>query len=218
MTTPTSPQAVRENFDTGPLSWVMGEIREALTKSKTAIQEAATQDAEARSTTLRHAKTYLHQAHGALQIVDVDGVAMITETIEDLLDRLEAGQIALTTENAQAAANAQELEAVPFLQTPGQRYDFPHRLGEGRNRGKLRADVHLQPAQLEVVELRRPGIHAFDFLEGDTEFVFVGAGGDLGMRARVDVRIHADSHRGDLFQAPCHGVDAPQFGFALHVE
>jgi chemosensory pili system protein ChpA (sensor histidine kinase/response regulator) len=105
MTTQSSPP-VRENFDTGPLSWVMGEIREALTKSKTAIQDASTQDAEARSTTLRHAKSYLHQAHGALQIVDVDGVAIITETIEDLLDRLESGQVALTPETTQAISNS----------------------------------------------------------------------------------------------------------------
>jgi chemosensory pili system protein ChpA (sensor histidine kinase/response regulator) len=107
MTTPSSalPQGARDNFDTGPLSWVMGEIREALTRSKTALHEAVTQDAEARSTSLRHAKSYLHQAHGALQIVDVDGVAIITETIEDLLDRVESAQLALTEDLAQSIAN-----------------------------------------------------------------------------------------------------------------
>ena len=66
MTTPSSPvpHPDREHFDTGPLSWVIGEIREALTRSKVALGEALMQDAEARSTTLRHAKVYLHQAHG----------------------------------------------------------------------------------------------------------------------------------------------------------
>ncbi|HJV75539.1 MAG TPA: Hpt domain-containing protein [Noviherbaspirillum sp.] len=104
MTTPNSasPQGARDNFDTGPLSWVMGEIREALNRSKTAIQEAVTQDAEAQSTSMRHAKSYLHQAHGALQIVDVDGVAIITETVEDLLDRINAGQLAFTQDLAHA--------------------------------------------------------------------------------------------------------------------
>jgi chemosensory pili system protein ChpA (sensor histidine kinase/response regulator) len=107
MTTPSSalPQGARDNFDTGPLSWVMGEIREALTRSKTALQEAVTQDAEAKSTSLRHAKTYLHQAHGALQIVDIDGVAIITETVEDLLDRADSGQLALTEGMVQSIAN-----------------------------------------------------------------------------------------------------------------
>src|SRR5690606_13773953 len=87
MHTPSSsmPQGGRDNFDTGPLSWVIGEIREALTRSRVALGEALVQpDAETRSTTLRHAKTYLHQAHGALQIVDVDGVVIITESVEDL--------------------------------------------------------------------------------------------------------------------------------------
>jgi chemosensory pili system protein ChpA (sensor histidine kinase/response regulator) len=100
------PHGVRDNFDPGSLSWVMGEIREALTRSKTTVHGAVAQDAEAQSTALRLAKTYLHQAHGALQIVDVDGVAIITETIEDLFDRLESGQIAFTGGVAQAITNA----------------------------------------------------------------------------------------------------------------
>ncbi len=108
MTTHSSAlsQGARDNFDTGPLSWVMGEVREALTRSKTTIQEAVAQDADAQSTALRHAKTSLHQAHGALQIVDVDGVGIITETIEDLLDRLEAGRLTLTHDVALAITNA----------------------------------------------------------------------------------------------------------------
>ncbi|RJG04580.1 response regulator [Noviherbaspirillum sedimenti] len=84
----------------------MGEIREALGRSKTALFEAVAQDADSRSTTLRQAKTFLHQAHGALQIVDIDGVAIITETTEDLLDRLESGQIELTDKVAQTIENA----------------------------------------------------------------------------------------------------------------
>ncbi|MEN3363697.1 MAG: hypothetical protein V7606_971 [Burkholderiales bacterium] len=108
MTTPSSaqPQGARDNFDTGPLSWVMGEIREALNRSKTALQEAVTQETEAKSTSLRHAKSYLHQAHGALQIVDVDGVAIITETVEDLLDRVDTAQLSLTEDLARSIANS----------------------------------------------------------------------------------------------------------------
>jgi chemosensory pili system protein ChpA (sensor histidine kinase/response regulator) len=108
MNTPSSsaPQGSRENFDTGPLSWVIGEIREALTRSKVALGEALMQDAETRSTTLRHAKTYLHQAHGALQIVDVDGVAIITETVEDLFDRFESAQFELGDDSVHAIGHA----------------------------------------------------------------------------------------------------------------
>ncbi|HEY0845977.1 MAG TPA: Hpt domain-containing protein [Noviherbaspirillum sp.] len=104
MTTSSSipSRDARDNFDTGPLSWVMGEIREALSRSKVAIGDAVTQDAEAQQTSLRHAKSYLHQAHGALQMVDIDGVAIITETVEDLLDRVDAGQLALTGDLARS--------------------------------------------------------------------------------------------------------------------
>jgi len=95
MITPSSPapHPDRDQFDTGPLSWVIGEIREALTRSKVALGEALMQDAETRSTTLRHAKVYLHQAHGALQMVDIDGVVIVTETVEDLFERFENGQL-----------------------------------------------------------------------------------------------------------------------------
>lgn len=107
MTTPSSAAAQgRDTFDAGSLSWVMGEIREALNRSKAAVVDAVAQDQEARVTTLRQAKSFLHQAHGALQIVDIDGVAIITETSEDLLDRLESAQIELTPEVAQVIENA----------------------------------------------------------------------------------------------------------------
>ena len=108
MNTPNSslPQGNKDNFDTGPLSWVIAEIGEALTRSKVALGEALMQDPETQSTTLRHAKTYLHQAHGALQIVDVDGVAIITETVEDLFDRFDAGQLSLTDDSVHAIAHA----------------------------------------------------------------------------------------------------------------
>ena len=108
MTTPSSAlsQGSRDSFDTGPLSWVMGEIRESLNRSKAALLDASGQASEEQSTTLRHAKSYLHQANGALQIVDVDGVAIITETVEDLLDRVDAGQLKFSFELANAAAAA----------------------------------------------------------------------------------------------------------------
>ena len=102
MTTPSSAlsQGSRDTFDTGPLSWVMGEIRESLNRSKAALLDANGQASEEQSTTLRLAKSYLHQANGALQIVDVDGVAIITETVEELLDRVDAGQLKFSAELA----------------------------------------------------------------------------------------------------------------------
>jgi chemosensory pili system protein ChpA (sensor histidine kinase/response regulator) len=84
----------------------MGEIREALSRSRQALQEAVSQDAESQPTSLRHAKTYLHQAHGALQIVDIDGIPLITETVEDLLARIESGELELNAGACQSIGDA----------------------------------------------------------------------------------------------------------------
>ncbi|HJW56675.1 MAG TPA: Hpt domain-containing protein [Burkholderiaceae bacterium] len=101
-----SPQGAPDSFDAGPLSWVMGEIREALACSKTSLHESITLNAEMRSTAMRHAKAHLHQAHGALQMVDIDGVTIITEAVEDLFDRIGSGQLELTADIVQGIDNA----------------------------------------------------------------------------------------------------------------
>ncbi|MDB5756394.1 MAG: hybrid sensor histidine kinase/response regulator, partial [Massilia sp.] len=80
-------------FDTGPLSWVIGEIREALGRSRAALDEAAGRTADARATSLQHAKTHLHQAHGALQMVDIEGVGLMTEAAEKALERMRDGSL-----------------------------------------------------------------------------------------------------------------------------
>jgi chemosensory pili system protein ChpA (sensor histidine kinase/response regulator) len=97
-------------FDTGPLSWVIGEIREALGRSRTALDEAAQRSADARATSLQHAKTHLHQAHGALQMVDVEGVGLMTQAAEQALERMRDGSLECTP--AQCAAVAEGYQAV----------------------------------------------------------------------------------------------------------
>lgn len=93
-------------FDTGPLSWVIGEIRDALERSAKALQDAAGRSAEAQPTLLLHAKTHLHQAHGALQMVDVEGVDRITVAAEKALDRFKDGSLAVNDEHAAVVAQA----------------------------------------------------------------------------------------------------------------
>ncbi|MBQ5950259.1 Hpt domain-containing protein [Massilia sp. ST3] len=93
-------------FDTGPLSWVIGEIRDALARSGNAVRDAAGRSPEAQPTLLLHAKTHLHQAHGALQMVDVEGVGAFTGAAEQLLDRLKDGQLPCTEDNARLLQDA----------------------------------------------------------------------------------------------------------------
>ncbi|MET3133708.1 chemosensory pili system protein ChpA (sensor histidine kinase/response regulator) [Oxalobacteraceae bacterium GrIS 1.11] len=106
MTTTDFPQPhMPPQFDTGPLSWVMLEIREALGRSKTALFEAGGRQFEDRATSLQHAKSHLHQAHGALLMVDVDGVGMMTAAAEQVLERFKQGTLECNVDNAQTVAN-----------------------------------------------------------------------------------------------------------------
>ncbi len=82
----------------------------------------------------------------------------------------------------------------------------------------LRADVHLHAAQPEILQFGRARIHALDFLKRDAELVFVGAGRDLRVRVRADVRVHAHGDWRDFFQLCRDPVDALQFRLALDVE
>lgn len=97
-------------FDTGPLSWVIGEIREALERSRTALADAIERGGDARTTGLQHARTHLHQAHGALQMVDVEGVGLLTAAAESAIERMRDG--ALDVDAGVGAAISDAYQAV----------------------------------------------------------------------------------------------------------
>ena len=80
---------VASEFDIGPLTWVKTEIDLALERATEALtQYAGSSDV----THLKFARTHIHQAHGALAIVGLDGVTQISESLEALLVLLEEGQ------------------------------------------------------------------------------------------------------------------------------
>ena len=83
-----SRQGTSQALDIGPLSWVIDEVRASLGNSIAALKAFAGNSHDA--TQLKYAKTHLHQAHGALQIVDLDGISLITEEAERLLERFDA--------------------------------------------------------------------------------------------------------------------------------
>ncbi len=74
-------------FDIGPLTWVKGEIDQALEKSLACLRAYAANPAE--STQLKFCRTHFHQAHGALQIVGLDGVTRVSEELEGLIGEAE---------------------------------------------------------------------------------------------------------------------------------
>jgi len=73
--------------DLGPLSWVKGEIDIALGRSFDALSLAAEGD----QAQLRTAQTHLHQAHGALSIVGLDGLTQFSEALEQLIGSMADG-------------------------------------------------------------------------------------------------------------------------------
>jgi chemosensory pili system protein ChpA (sensor histidine kinase/response regulator) len=73
------------DLDIGPLSWVKGEIDLALERAGLALAAHATDPA---GDNLQKARASMHQAHGALAIVGLDGITEFADAIEKLLAAL----------------------------------------------------------------------------------------------------------------------------------
>lgn len=90
-------------FDLGPLTWVKGEIDLALQRAEEALGEYA---ASGDATKLKFCRTHVHQVHGALAIVGLDGVTRVTESIEALLLAMEEGRTSPETHGADVVREA----------------------------------------------------------------------------------------------------------------
>jgi chemosensory pili system protein ChpA (sensor histidine kinase/response regulator) len=77
-------------FDLGPLTWVKGEIDLALQRAEQALDEYV---ASTDRTQLKFCRTHVHQVHGALSMVGLDGVTLLTESTEALLAGMEEDQL-----------------------------------------------------------------------------------------------------------------------------
>src|SRR5690349_20637854 len=75
------------DFDLGPLSWVQGEIDQALSRGLESLAQFKANPAD--GTTLKHARSHVHQAAGAIQMVGLDAVVAFTDELERQLARLE---------------------------------------------------------------------------------------------------------------------------------
>ena len=81
-------------LDIGPLSWVKGEIDLALDLTKTNLSAYAEHPEDA---LLKKASASLHQAHGALAIVGLEGVTEFSQAIEQLLHAVNDKKVADTS-------------------------------------------------------------------------------------------------------------------------
>jgi chemosensory pili system protein ChpA (sensor histidine kinase/response regulator) len=76
-----------QDFDLGPLTWVQGEIDQALTRGLDAL--AVYKASPREITSLKHARSHVHQAAGAIQMVGLDAVTAYTDELERQLARVE---------------------------------------------------------------------------------------------------------------------------------
>src|SRR4030067_2575701 len=91
-------------FDVGPLSWVKGEIDLAMRRGLESLHAFAADPRD--GTKIKLAQTHLHQAHGALEIVGLDGVTRVSEELETLLADLGKESAARAPQNFQLADEA----------------------------------------------------------------------------------------------------------------
>ena len=95
---------LRADFDVGPLSWVKGEIDLAMQRGLELLHAFAANPRD--GTKIKSAQTHLHQAHGALEIVGLDGVTRVSEELEALLADLEKEPAARAPQNFELAQEA----------------------------------------------------------------------------------------------------------------
>jgi chemosensory pili system protein ChpA (sensor histidine kinase/response regulator) len=148
--------------DTAPLAWVIDEIRTSLGQAVNGIKTflGSKQDLDS----LRNAASQVHQANGALQLLDMRGVALVTEALEHLFrkwenDPKECGPSAVRSVETAASAVVAYLEGV-LQGRPNQPIRlFPYY----RDVLTLNQAPRVHPADLVFPDLtRRPAFHRME--------------------------------------------------------
>ena len=78
--------------------------------------------------------------------------------------------------------------------------------------------MHLHADNLNVAHFRRAFVNRSDLVQCDAELVFLGAGRDVMMRMRVDIRVDAQCDWRAHFLCAGYALDQIQFSFTLDVE
>ena len=148
--------------DTAPLAWVIDEIRSSLGQAVNGIKTflGSKQDVDS----LRNAASEVHQANGALQLLDLRGVALVTEALEHLFrrwenDPKECGPSGVRSVETAASAIVAYLEGV-LSGRPNQPIRlFPYY----RDILTLNQAPRVHPADLVFPDLtRRPAFHRLE--------------------------------------------------------
>jgi chemosensory pili system protein ChpA (sensor histidine kinase/response regulator) len=90
------------SIDTSPLSWVIEEVRSVAAEAQEALSKYRASRNDTAS--LHMAKSHVHQMHGAMQMLDIPGLSVLSEATEALLARFDQAPDTATP----AALNAAE--------------------------------------------------------------------------------------------------------------
>jgi chemosensory pili system protein ChpA (sensor histidine kinase/response regulator) len=91
-------------LDIGPLTWVKGEIDQALERARESLAGFSGNPGDA--SPLRFCQTHLHQVTGAIQMVGLEGAARVSEEIEKGVVALEKQETAPSADNIAAIDQA----------------------------------------------------------------------------------------------------------------
>jgi len=83
--------STQSKVDSSTLGWVKTEIDETLKQARLALEAYSENTAD--ESKLRHCSTYLHQVLGTLQMVELDGAAMLAREIEQLAEAVLNGSV-----------------------------------------------------------------------------------------------------------------------------
>ena len=121
-------------------------------------------------------------------------------------------------DDANPATDAEKFDAVERLQLLHDRNKFGQGFDKGFGFEDLRADVRLDPADLQMRQLGCLRIDPEDAVDPDPELVVALAGRNVFVGLRVNIGINAQSHRGLFAHRAGHLVDEFQLRLGLHVE
>ena len=95
---------------------------------------------------------------------------------------------------------------------------LPHGFAVRRQLGDLRANVDVESADNDVAETSGTSVQRSRIGEGDAEFALLQARGDVRMRQRIHVRIHAEADGCDQARAAGDRIETSELGGRLDVE
>ena len=121
--------------------------------------------------------------------------------------------------DADASTDTEKLNIIEITQFFYQRNHLLNRLNKGGRLSDLRAYVHLNSTNINILEFRGDsGVEITDFFERDAEFILVSAGSNFTVGACINIGIDPNSDRSFELEIAGYLIDAFQLGNTLNIK